>query len=54
MKYFECKPCEYFTTKPGGKRKSICSLHDEDKGNFPIKTIIWCKEFEDKNKKEGE
>ena len=54
MKYSECKPCEFFATKPSGKRKSICSLHEEieESKNVSIKKIIWCLEFENRNKKD--
>ena len=55
MKYSECKTCNYFTTKPGGKIKSICCLHDTEDNtvNIPIKKIIWCQEFEDQVKQES-
>lgn len=47
MKYYECKPCEYFATKPNGKRKTMCNLREGgEKTLYSINKIVWCQVFE--------
>lgn len=53
MKNKECKPCKWFGPKPGSVRPTVCCLSETNEPpQIPIKTIIWCKIFEERNKEE--
>ena len=52
MKYLECKPCSYFAAKSNGKKKTVCNLAEPNEPpECPIKRIIWCKIFEQSEKR---